>query len=362
MWDPFSWSLALPGRLFGITVRVHLLFPVVALALILRWSTDKNAPVGTWTDATFVVILLFLSVLLHELGHCAGARYVEGDAHQILIWPLGGLASIDVPHTPRANFIATAAGPAVNVVLCVLAFLVYGYFTEWHLRPAFNILPLKDYGWYPLRIDTAGSIQLFTWHGSEVLDNRLGVKLLAWTFWVNLWLFAFNMLLVGFPMDAGRIVQCALWPRYGFRASMQAAIYAGFITAIVLTIISFAANEAMMFALALFIYVTCRQQWILLETGGEDSLFGYDFTQGYTSLERDQERAAPRRKKPNFIARWLQKRAARRLQREQEQRENEERRMDELLEKVQREGIQSLTDEERRFLKRVSDRYKEGRK
>jgi hypothetical protein len=46
------------------------------------------------------------------------------------------------------------------------------------------------------------------------------------------------------------------------------------------------------------------------------------------------------------------------LQREQEQREAEERRMDELLAKVQREGMNSLTDEEKRFLKRVSDRYR----
>ena len=46
----------------------------------------------------------------------------------------------------------------------------------------------------------------------------------------------------------------------------------------------------------------------------------------------------------------MQKRAAVKLQREQETRESEERRMDELLEKVQREGLPALTDEERRFL------------
>ena len=81
-----------------------------------------------------------------------------------------------------------------------------------------------------------------------------------------------------------------------------------------------------------------------------------------TSLERDQPSTAPpRRKQPNPLQRWLQKRAARRAQRELEQREAEERRMDELLEKVQREGLQSLNDEERRFLTRVSARYRGGR-
>jgi hypothetical protein len=54
----------------------------------------------------------------------------------------------------------------------------------------------------------------------------------------------------------------------------------------------------------------------------------------------------------------MQRRAARKLQRELEQREAEERRMDELLEKVQRDGLQALSDEERRFLTRVSAKYR----
>jgi len=45
-------------------------------------------------------------------------------------------------------------------------------------------------------------------------------------------------------------------------------------------------------------------------------------------------------------------------QQEQEVREAEERRMDELLEKVQQQGLPSLSDEERRFLHRVSAKYR----
>jgi stage IV sporulation protein FB len=357
MWDPFSWSFPL-GRVSGIAVRVHLLFPVVALGLIMRAGTAKDALPLTWVDATLLMSLLFLSVLLHEFGHCAGARYVEGDAHQVLLWPLGGLASIDVPHTPKANFIATAAGPAVNLVLCAFAVVLFGYLTEWQVRPSWNIVPSQDQGWYPFRVSSDGAIRLYGWDGTPHNEARMAVKLLAWLFWVNLVQFVFNVFVIGFPLDGGRMFQCILWPRMGFRASMQMAVYAGFVTAIVLFLIAMVVNEWLLAFLAIFIYITCRQQWILLETGAEDSLFGYDFTQGYTSLERGQEPTGPRRKRPNFVQRWLQKRAAKRLQREQETREAEERRMDELLEKVQREGIQSLTDEERRFLKRVSDRYR----
>ena len=87
-------------------------------------------------------------------------------------------------------------------------------------------------------------------------------------------------------------------------------------------------EETLSLLLALFIYVTCRQQFILLETGAEESLFGYDFSQGYTSLERDQPHA---RRRPGFVKRCC-KTGGRQAPGEQETRESEERRMDELLE------------------------------
>src|SRR5262249_55942766 len=131
----------------------------------------------------------------------------------------------------------------------------------------------------------------------------------------------------------------------------------GFITALVIGVFSIMTGELIAFCLAVFIFLTCRQQWLILEHGGEESVFGYDFSQGYTSLERDQP-PAPSRRRPNFFQRWMQRRAARKLQRELEQREAEEQRMDDLLAKVQREGLQALTDEERRFLTRVSAKYR----
>src|SRR5215813_282839 len=122
MQDPFNWSIPC-GRLFGITIRVHILFPVVTIALVLRFAFEVPIP-GAWLDLALLEAIIFLTVLLHEFGHCFGARAVNGDAQEILMWPLGGLASVDVPHTPRANFITTLAGPAVNFFLCLLSLLV----------------------------------------------------------------------------------------------------------------------------------------------------------------------------------------------------------------------------------------------
>lgn len=349
MRDPFSWSFSL-GRLFGIAVRVHVLFPFVAFGLILHAVFHKDAVAGIGIDAAVMVLLLFVAVLLHELGHCLGARLVDGDASEVLLWPLGGLASVEVPHTWGANLVTAAAGPLANLVLCIVSGISFELMTRFELRPPWNPF------WAPFYVNAPGEVTLHTWQGVEQVVTAVGPVLVARFFWVNLILFALNVVLVGFPMDGGRILQCLLWPRYGFRQATMTAIYAGFITMFVVGLYALATDRLLAAMLALFIYVTCRQQWIYLETGGEESLFGYDFTQGYTSLERDQ--GPPRRKRPNFWQRWKQERAKRRMLREKEQREAEERRMDELLDKVQREGMTALTDEERRFLKRVSDHYR----
>src|SRR5262245_45092875 len=128
MHDPFAWSLPL-GRLFGINVRIHWLFPFVALAWVLRVALYKpypeyKAPDGLWVDACVLMLILFVSVFLHELGHCFAARRVGGEANDVLLWPLGGLANVELPNRPRAHFLTAAAGPAVNLVLAVLCALL----------------------------------------------------------------------------------------------------------------------------------------------------------------------------------------------------------------------------------------------
>src|SRR5205807_4688507 len=107
-------------------------------------------------------------------------------------------------------------------------------------------------------------------------------------FWDNWILFLLNVLLVGFPLDGGRMLQSVLWKYVGYRQATLVAIFVGFIVALVVGVYSIAVGEQLALCLALFIGISCWQQRVILETGGEESLFGYDFSQGYTSLERDQ--------------------------------------------------------------------------
>jgi Zn-dependent protease len=393
MRDFMAWALPL-GRWFGIQVRVHLLFILLAIGLIGRTVMDKLAPEGAWLAVISFISLGFLAVLLHEFGHCWGAWWVDGEAHEVLIWPLGGLAYVDVPPTPRDNAITVAAGPAVNLLLAVgaaIVLLLCAYVPP--LNPldggyGFKMYQFSERAWYgsrfgPVYTKEGANGQLEYLRADQVvgLDQRLVFKdgntiktdvavteqpqkmswpiyLLGQFFWINWGLFWLNIALVGFPLDGGRLLQCWLWARSGDqRAATQSAVTAGFITAVVLVFVALLFNEVMIVTLAAFIGITCVQQKIALEVGVEDTTLGYDFSQGYTSLERGEPKVAPPRK-PNFLQRWWQRREARKAQKAQEQREAEDRRMDELLDKIHRQGNGALTDEERRFMNRVSQRFK----
>jgi Zn-dependent protease len=356
MSDPRSWAFPL-GRLFGITIKIHWLFPVMAIALVLRAAygpKNEPQPDGAWIDAALIVTFLFISVLFHEFGHCFAARWVNGDASEVLLWPLGGLAYVDVPNTPRANFIVAAAGPAVNLGLCVVCALALGLLGEHHLQPPWN--PLG----YPGRFnDTV--FPMTSWGGAQVLE----ITPYAWQalvsrfFWVN-WLgFLINALLVGFPLDAGRMFHAVVW---SYSDSRRATIVTGFVGCLITTsivgIYSIVQGDGLLFSLAVIICLFSYYHWKMAEEGMDESLFGYDFSQGYTSLERDEpEPAAPVRRQ-SWWQRWRQRRAAQRIQRELESREADERRMDELLEKISVRGKESLTEEEKRFMIRFSERYR----
>jgi stage IV sporulation protein FB len=394
--DPLTWAVPL-FRAFGIQVRLHLLYILMTIGLIWRaWSESPDH----WLDIVLVgVVLLFVCILLHEFGHCFAARRVGGDADEILMWPLGGLAYVRVPETPRANFIATAGGPAVNLVLFLGAgavLLAASFVPPLNPFRFANLIDPELYNFSDGKNYIGRGDIYHRWVNRDKLQERMegpigqttdgGVVILKqekrgfiptavpvvhaqvdrmpdwalWTarfFWLNWFLFLINVLIPAFPLDGGRLFQCFIWSRSDYRNGTTIACYAGYGVAALLFIISLWSTDPMLGFMCIFIFFSCYRQLMMLEIGEGESFMGYDFSQGYTSLEKDNP-PPHKPKKPGVIKRWLAARRAKRLQREAEQRAADEARLDELLDKVHRLGKESLSDEERRFMDRVSARYR----
>jgi Zn-dependent protease len=339
MSDPMSWSIP-AGRYFGIRVRIHLFFAVFVVA---RWLSAllESSREGSY-DLLWYALgeagILFFSVLLHEFGHCFAARAVGGDADEILMWPLGGLAMVSAPNTWRAQLVVTAWGPMVNVIICLIT---AGVLVSQGFVPPLN--PLS-----PL---------------------SLGYDWLFWTtvvFKLNWILLLFN-LAPAFPMDGGRILRSILWKRLGFGRATLHTVQVAKVCAIVMGLIGFiqlvgdnknATQGLLLIGVAYFVYQVSNHERQMLEAGMlfDDSVFGYDFSQGYTSLDRSQPKLKAR--PLSTWERWRRRRERLKRQRELLAQQEEERRVDEILQKLHREGMASLTEQEKRFLTRASEKYR----
>lgn len=313
--NPMSWALPI-GRIFGITVRVHftlLLFIAIELIRSLGGASSRSqesAPLGL-TPSVIMMGSLFLVVLLHEFGHCFACRWAGGEADEILMWPLGGLAYCRPPNDWWSHFITTAGGPAVNVVIFAIVAPILGSLTGHWAGVAFPN-PFSLSGIYDASSSTL-TMWLFLLH------------------WVNLVILLFNVCLPVFPFDGGRLLQAVLWRHLGYRRSMLIAVRAGFIGAVAMAVIALVTTRMFLLMAAIFGALTCwttRQQ--LQYT---DDALGLPETD-----DRDHERTQRRREQ------------------ERQRAEQDGAEMDRILAKIASGGMGSLTRREKKFLQRETQR------
>src|SRR5437879_12395684 len=100
-------------RFSGIDVFLHWSWFVVA-AYEINGRTRRYSSL-TWNVLEYLA--LFLIVTLHEFGHSLACRQVGGQANQIVLWPLGGVAYVNPPQRPGATLWSIVAGPLVHVAL-----------------------------------------------------------------------------------------------------------------------------------------------------------------------------------------------------------------------------------------------------
>ncbi|HEX4092790.1 MAG TPA: site-2 protease family protein [Trebonia sp.] len=110
------------ARPFGIPVHVSPYWFIIAGVFIIIYANDLSGTLqGTTTRylvAAAFVVLLYVSVLFHELSHSVVAQGYGLPVRRIVLWPLGGVSEIDrEAPTPGREFAIAAAGPALSLLL-----------------------------------------------------------------------------------------------------------------------------------------------------------------------------------------------------------------------------------------------------
>lgn len=128
--------------------------------------------ISDWILGAIMSILLFCSVLLHELGHAFEALRCKLPVRRITLFIFGGVAEMaDDTRTPQEEFRVAIAGPMVSLALAGIFYIIgslEGIFSSYLVIPS------------------------------------------AWLALINLILALFN-LVPGFPLDGGRVLRAAMW-------------------------------------------------------------------------------------------------------------------------------------------------------
>ncbi len=174
----------------GIPIWVH--FSWLIIFGLVTWSLSshffpKAAPdlpiLAYWVKGVLAALLLFGSVLIHELSHSLVAQKFGVRIKSITLFVFGGVASMkEEPRHPRAEFWIAIAGPLASFILSVFFFI--------------------------LALNTGGRVKTLFLYLAQI----------------NLILGIFN-LIPGFPMDGGRVLRSIIWKLKGnyFAATLKAS-------------------------------------------------------------------------------------------------------------------------------------------
>jgi Zn-dependent protease/predicted transcriptional regulator len=183
------------GRILGIAIDLDyswfLIFVLMTWILAVSYypAELKNwSPAGYWLMGAVTATLLFVSVLLHELGHSVVAKRFGIPVPRITLFIFGGISQIATEPTDASKeFWMAAAGPAVSFVLAAI--------------------------FWELRLILVGAPALL------VLAKYMAL--------LNLVLGVFN-LIPGLPLDGGRVFRAVVWGiSHNFRRATWAATFTG---------------------------------------------------------------------------------------------------------------------------------------
>jgi Zn-dependent protease/CBS domain-containing protein len=169
-----GWELRF-GAIRGIPIRIHITLLLLFVWIAVTYWVAGLGP-GETISGVLLLALVFVTNVLHELTHALVAARFGVRTRDILLLPIGGIASLErIPDRPGQELAISLAGPALNLVLAGLL-------------------------WVGLAL--AGSeFSLATATAGEAFALQF--------MWINVVLAAFN-LIPAFPMDGGRALRALL--------------------------------------------------------------------------------------------------------------------------------------------------------
>jgi len=243
--EPQQTPYDLRFRIFGFDVRVSPLFWLAGAILGWNWATSwdnifdrspdfQDANPGQGPLLLIWIAVMFVSILIHELGHAFAIRRYGSDA-RIILYHFGGLAitessrsfsSMEQHRTPREQIVISAAGPGIELVLAVIVILLF-----------------KSQGYA-------------VWTGISLIDEALGLRdgrfissapLLATVdavLFVNVFWALMNLLPV-YPLDGGQIAR-ELFTLYSSRDGIKNSLLLSVITGGAVAVYCLANKQTMM--------------------------------------------------------------------------------------------------------------------
>jgi Zn-dependent protease len=216
------------GKVAGISLFIHWTFSLlIAFIVFINYRAGYNAVQILWS--VVFVLCIFVTVVMHELGHALAAKNYGIQTRDITLLPIGGLARLDrMPEKPVEELIVAFAGPLVNIFLAIIT----GFFIT---------LP----------------------ENAEALAAQLSSGVNASNFFlyffiVNIVLAVFN-LIPAFPMDGGRVLRALLSFQFKRHVATKIAARIGQFIAMGFILIGFYSNPFLIF-IGLFVIVSAQME------------------------------------------------------------------------------------------------------
>jgi Zn-dependent protease/predicted transcriptional regulator len=188
----------------GIKINIHWTFLLLFVwVLLINANAGNNVEQMSWS--ILFLLAVFACITLHELGHALTAARFGIKAKEIMLLPIGGIASIEkFPENPRQELAISIAGPLVNLVIAGIL---------WLFIPNLSLVEYDQH--------------ISIMHGHDFLYNlRI----------VNIALAVFN-LIPAFPMDGGRILRALLGFKLNYIQATTIAATIGKIIAVLLIVL-----------------------------------------------------------------------------------------------------------------------------